>query len=474
MDSRYPRGVTGAVLLFLGLTVLASLAVRPLRQPDESAHVAYAIAVAHGTIPRIDEKARPSIPGQRGTNVYTANHPPLYYVLVAGPLLAGINTGHPLLGLHLARLESVAFSAATVALTAVLAGLLVRRRPEVAVAAAAIFATVGTFIVTSAQVYNDSLATLLSIAVLLATLNVIRSGLRTGSCLLLVLTAAAAVATRISNAEVAVIAAIGLIVTGVRERAIRRGVAWTAALAAGCLASSGWFYLLNQARYGHLTGRGETSQQPRDVLSFLFSPGSYAGIVRGSYGTLYADRVFAWSNPLTVAGLLVIWGLAGLGLLYRLRKPPTVSAGSALVAAHCLACLGYLAWWVHLGGAPSLRYVLPAVPVLAVALAALLLGLPGGRVWAGLAVTGQVVLALCLIARLAGRWTGAGFWNVFPAALGRAGIPQPTLVTVLLLLAVACGWLLCLRAFLDIANGHPEAAAGGRAAKIATCEVARD
>lgn len=434
--------------MFLGLAVLSSLATEPFRPPDESNHTAYAIAVGHGTIPHKGKAGWREIPGQHETNLYTADHPPLYYVLVAGPLLVGIHTGHPLLGFHLARFESAVFSAGTVALTAVLAGMLTRRR-ETVVGSAAIMATVGVFVWVSSLVYNDSLATLLSIAVFLATLNVVRSGLKAQGCVLLVAAAAAAMTAHAANAEVVGIAAIGLVVAGVRHGTLRRGIGWIAAMAAACFAASGWFYLLNQARYGHLTGRTRTWLAPRSVTSFLFSPGTYAHLAGKTYDDVSGlDGVLTWSNALTVVVLIAIWAVTALGILWRLPTLRVRSAEAVLVAAHCLAVLLYVAWWVHLGGRANIRYLFPALPVVAVVVAAAVMSLPRGRQLAALVVTGQLLLSLCFLAKLPVQWTGSGFWNAFPAALGRAGVPLPTLVTAVLMLIVVGGWSLCLREML--------------------------
>lgn len=472
-------GVLGAVLLFTGLAVLSSLAVPPFRSADESAHVAYAIAVGHGEIPSRYDYLPAQIPGQRDpTHVYTANHPPLYYALTSGALLLGIEIRNPLLGLYLARTESVLFSTATVALTAALAAtLLGRRRPEIVVAAAAM-ATVGAFVFASSLVYNDSLATLLNLAVLIGTLVVLRDGLRPRAGVLLVLAAAAAMAARASNAEIVALAGLGLIAAGAihaRRRwvGVARGIGWAAAMGAACFAATGWFYLLNLARYGHLTGRiagvfdpyspvytAHGYPYPGGAGPFLVSPVSYLRLIRDTYGDLLGvERILPWSNPVTIAGLIAIWSLMALGALWSLRRPKPLrphrvrpvrvrQAFIALVTLHCVACVAYVAWWVGVGGYPHIRYLFPVLPVIAVAIAVAVTALPGGRAWAMLVVAVQVVLSLAYLAKLPAQWTGEGIWNVYPAAFAKAGVVAPTPVTAGLLLLVACGLLLCGRAIL--------------------------
>ncbi|HVX43976.1 MAG TPA: hypothetical protein VHC49_08810 [Mycobacteriales bacterium] len=464
-------GVFGACILILCLAGLSSLGVAPFRSPDESAHVAYAVSIGHGTIPRKDEPGPRVIPGEHADRIYTADHPPLFYILITGPLLLGIHTGHPLLGLHLARFESILFSTGTVILTAALAGILLGgRRPEVAVTSAAVVATLGAFDFTSSQVYNDSLGALLSLSVLLATLLALRDGLRTGRCLLIVLTATLAIATRASNAEIVALAAAGLVAAGAvhdtrRWRGAAVGALWVGVMGAVCFAAVGWFYLLNQSRYGHLTGRTQLWLAPRSVSSFLLSPSSYVNLGEQTFANLAGVEhrgVLPWMLPTLQGGVIAIWSLTGVGLLWWLRhrprlRPPRVSQLlMLLVVVHALAGLLYVAWWVHLGGRPNVRYLFPALPVVAVALARAVAGLPGGRFWAVLVVTMQFVMSAGYLAKLPAQWAGTGLWRAYPAALDQAGVPAPAVVTIGLLIGAIGGWLLCTRAILTVAPAEPD------------------
>lgn len=453
-------GVCGAVLLFLALALLSALATPPYRSSDEAPHAAYAVAVGHGTIPHRTQQVRSEIPGGPHQIIYTANHPPLYYALVTGPLLLGIHVGYPVLGLHLARIESALFSAGTVALTAVLAGMLTGRR-ETAVAAAAIMATLGAFVSISSFVFNDSLATLLSLAVLLATLVVLRNGPRPRSCALLVVGAAAAITTRASNVEILAVAAVGLLAAGFIHGGRIRAVGWVLGMVAACAAASGWFYALNQERYGHLTGRAHLFTEYRRpsvgaIASFVSSPRTWGDLAWQTYGDLnHLEHTLTWSNGLTSGGLIAIWSLTGVGVLWRLRRlrgSRRPGPATALVVLHCALGLAAVIWWLGVGGRAHIRYVFPLLPVVAVVIAAAVLGLAGGRFLAVLVVTVQLVLSLVYLAKAPAQWTHTGIWNAYPAALGRAGLPVPTLFTVVVLLLAAAGWLLCTRALLTRAE----------------------
>ena len=122
-------GVIGAVLAFFAMGIAQTLVAKPFLPADESNHAAYALSVSRGHLPRIDAPVRSELPGQRkGSLNFVANHPPLYYVLVAPALRFAIESGHPRLGITLARLETVLLSAGAVVLTALLAAALTRRR----------------------------------------------------------------------------------------------------------------------------------------------------------------------------------------------------------------------------------------------------------------------------------------------------------------------------------------------------------
>ncbi|HVX43236.1 MAG TPA: hypothetical protein VHC49_05110, partial [Mycobacteriales bacterium] len=199
-------GVIGALVAFLSLAGLSALATEPFRSADETAHTAYAIEVGHGHLPTRQTEVSRDIPLQHGGKIYVASHPPLYYLLIAPPLTWGLERGTPLTGFYLARLETILMSLGTIALTAYLATVLFRGgRPDLAVAAAGLLATTGVFAFTSSFIYNDALSTFFSTALIAGTVLVLHRGLRPGPGLLVVLSGAAAVATRSSNAPLVVV-----------------------------------------------------------------------------------------------------------------------------------------------------------------------------------------------------------------------------------------------------------------------------
>ncbi|MBL7496832.1 hypothetical protein I6A84_36865 [Frankia sp. CNm7] len=266
-------GVIGASLVFAALASLTALATPPFSSADEAQHASYALDVADGTLPLISTPVRSRIPGMPGLPAgcvvtpdrakaglaaaratwlddsrqrpvpnsvareiaaapgmpdcardlirsntaltYTANHPPLFYGLQAVPLTIGIDHGHPIGGFRAARLLNVAIGVAALVAVAWLVRELVPTRPDLAVATAALLGTVGMFVNSSAQLYNDALAVCTIIAALAATVALLRRGgsparLACFGCAVL-----AATATRASGllAAAVLLPAAGLAVT---------------------------------------------------------------------------------------------------------------------------------------------------------------------------------------------------------------------------------------------------------------------
>ena len=84
------RSLRGILLVFLALGLYQVLALKPFRPLDEPRHAGYALYLADGKLPKVSDP----LPHQRlgirhlGSRniVAAANHPPLYYLMVALPL----------------------------------------------------------------------------------------------------------------------------------------------------------------------------------------------------------------------------------------------------------------------------------------------------------------------------------------------------------------------------------------------------
>ena len=138
-------GVAISITLFVLLSGLHALSVPLYEPPDEASHVGYAVELLHGRLPVITDRIRADgVPGMQAElagrdpvrkTVWTANHPPLWYALIAGPIWLGMKLGPSHGGIKAVRLLAIAFGALALLLVAMLARELVPGRPQIAVAA---------------------------------------------------------------------------------------------------------------------------------------------------------------------------------------------------------------------------------------------------------------------------------------------------------------------------------------------------
>ncbi|MBO0843753.1 MAG: DUF2142 domain-containing protein, partial [Nocardioides sp.] len=162
-------------LLLLGvlaftMSAQVAIAMPPLFKADERAHAAYAIALAQGTLPTIDTdipddavqypQLADSLFGQDEAHrdIWTANHPPLYYAMAVPLVWLGNAIGHPGLTLLGMRLLNALGFALTVVLVGLLAGELLPRRRAVPVIAAAMAVGCGSVTFIGGAIYNDGWA----------------------------------------------------------------------------------------------------------------------------------------------------------------------------------------------------------------------------------------------------------------------------------------------------------------------------
>ncbi|WP_198946188.1 hypothetical protein [Pseudofrankia asymbiotica] len=270
--------------------------------------------------------------GPRGVHsntqlTYTANHPPLFYAIQSVPLTTGIHSGHPIAGFHAARLLNVGFGIAALAALAWLVRELVPARPDLAVGAAAVMGTVGMFVNSCGQLYNDGLSLVTIIASLAATVALLRRGPSATRLLCLAVAVLAAAATRASGL---VEAGLLLPVAGIavalhtrgRWRRLGFGIATVAGGAAVVCAGVGWFYWRNIQLYGDLTASGliakmfPISEKPMTADEILHSRVFAWAIYRGFYGR---PRLLSDGRDLTDGPKLVLLVLAAGLTLAALR-----------------------------------------------------------------------------------------------------------------------------------------------------------
>jgi hypothetical protein len=432
-------GVGGAVLAFVMLAGLW-LWVPVYGPPDEASHVAYARELGHGRLPRIDTpisgrgdlRLTQELSGRDASHrtIWTANHPPLYYALVAAPVRAGLDSGHPVRGVLAARLVSVGLSALGLIALAYVVLQLAPGRPRLAVAATGLVALLPSFISISARVYNDSLAFLTATLAIAATVVFVVRGPSAARLAAVAAGAGLAALTRASGLLVAGLAALAVLVAvwrtgeGSAQRRLGRAVAWAGTVGAVVAAVAGWFYLRNLSLYGDLTGSAALLDQfgrsPRIPMGGLLTD---LGFWRLQQRRLWDVTNLLQGTDVRIARQLWLLGLvpvAGLVLVgvSRLVRPAGGGArpdpGRTVAVGLCVALLGLLqlsqVQFVSAGGGGHVRYLFPGLVTVGLAAAAGLAALPGGR-------RGLPVVAMLLAMATVNLWL---WWPYFAF-----GIAQP-------------------------------------------------
>ena len=475
-------GVGGAVLVFATLATLYAFAIPTYRPPDEASHVAYARELSHGRLPTIETPISAEGDERLGRllslrdavhkTIWTANHPPLYYALVAPPLRIGLDSGHPIGGVHAARLLTVGLAALGLVLLAYVVLQLAPGRPQLAVAATGLAALVPSFVIVSGVVYNDALAFLTSTATVAASVVFVLRGPSAARLAAVAATASAAMLTRASGLLVVGVAGVAVLVgvwragDGWMAQRLGRAAIWSAAVGAAAVAVSGWFYLRNLRLYGDLTASsallerfGRTSGGTiRGLLtSFPFWRVQQQRLWDVTYNLPRAGEGI--SRQLWLLGLLPLAGLllAGAGWLARRRRgAPRPDPGRVIAVALCVLLLGLLQLsvlqFVSGGGAAHVRYLFPGLVTIGLAAAVGLTALPGGR-------GGLPVAAMLLAMTAINLW----LWQRYLHAINVPDRPELLVAAVPLLLVGLGLQLVALRRLRPGASAEPARSLNDRA-----------
>lgn len=452
-------GLAGVLVAFVGLGALYAATVPKFLPADETSHVGYALVLGRGDLPRLDSRVPDEIPGlalqyEVRREIYTANHPPLFYVPTAVPLRVGVATDHPVLGLLAARLLSVAMTAVAGAAVWWTARVLLPRHPDVAVLAAALTLLLPAVPRFAGVVYNDGFSMAVAALAVLAGTRALVLGPSARRVAAVAAAAAALTLTRAvgipASLLVAGTLALAVLVHDPRPTARRlgRAVAAGALVVAVAAVCSGWFWLRSRHLYGDLTGSDVNLARfgygPRGTtVELLPDPHWAQTLARQLWGRVYDTAEYAvgrWALP----GLAVV-GLSALGavrlvvdgtrrqsgrLSDRWRSWTPVERGRALlwpvlggwVALLYVSTVSYIA----AGGGIHGRYLLPGLPAAALLAATALAAVPPRRWgWApALTVTILVLTGVQWAARLAddlrpdATWWGAAMTDLAGAANG--------------------------------------------------------
>jgi hypothetical protein len=467
-------GVVGAIVTFLCIGVLFVYAVPPFVPADESSHAGYALRVTDGEIPKVDELVEVELPGQRPTRYFTANHPPLYYVL-AGPVLRwGRDSGHPFAGIRVTRGLSVLLGGAGVVLAALFAGIVLRafrtgerRRAQAMVLVAGLVATVPTYVFTASFIHNDMLGVATLVLAYVGAAAALVDRPRPGNVAVAAVGSALTMATRFSGLGIVALCCGALACAGLWRTtgSLRRRLLNAAGLAlvpvATVLVTSGWFYLRNKREYGDFAGINGNIEFLHRVdkytpLSYLTDPQTLPDLfVRtenaGGWGSF---PYFGWYERKVLALVVAVVAVgAVLGLVRFVRSrgwsgvqwPQLAVVG--FVVAMPLVAVVQLAGFVAQTGAPHPRYLFGVLPAIAIGVALALLAFRGR--WGAMLGVAIVAVQAAVTVTTVGRWirirTDAA--PVHPLtelrdALGAGGVGRPRTVLGVLLAGALVGLVL--------------------------------
>lgn len=397
------RWQTLALLLVALGGPIAYLAASPIYSSgDEAAHVDYAYQVWNGALPVFEHGLElQNTTGTRPPVQWTAQHPPLLYLLLApvvGPLA---DAGHVEMAGMAARLVVCVLAVALVFAVRWFTRLALPAAPEVATLAALVTGLSVWFIRLGGSVYNDILAALtitLAATSLLATARAPSWKPFTA----FVLSLCAASLTRVSLLPLCLILLVGMFAYRSWHQKLPLLRAATPPFFAGCcvLIASGWFYLRNFSLTGSVTGGhpewaiANISREPRPVLEVAADPAFWSKMLQ-QFATPTFDSVPWLLLPsLGTIGLFLIPLGAGILMGLRRRRPAVDRLAFGLIIASC--CMVAAMQITHVAGAGGTnpRYFFALIPFLAPLLA---LGL-WRTSWRWWALGGWVITRLALFA----------------------------------------------------------------------------
>ncbi|WP_370326388.1 hypothetical protein [Euzebya sp.] len=483
--ARATVGVLAVLVVFLAAGALHAYATPPFAPPDETAHVAYALALAEGEIPRIDEFPEDlPIPGMpEGLSIWTANHPPGSYAILSLPLRIGIAQGDPLDGFWWARLTNVAAAGLALVLVGRIAATVLPHRPRVVVGATALAGLWPYSVQVAGTAYTDGIALAGTMSLTCAAVAVLCRGPSRWRLLGLVVLSAVAALMRAPSAVMVVLAGLAWgvanLVHGRNGLARRwlRGIGGGLLIGAAAAAAAGWFYLHNLDVYGDPTGSAALFElhlrEPRgEFADILFRAHDYRFHVYQLWNRYEGLPPLPRSlmPPDTILAVYRAVGLALIGavvagthrvvasipaLATRARVRPRALDGGRVAAWTLL-----ITWWAALfammiqfvsgGGAPHARYLWPGAAGfgLVLAVGAEVIRMPrieppaGIRRWRDQAIPSVPIALPLAVAGLL--WGNADTWLRYLELAGlRSGPDLPSAATAVLADAgfAAPGWL---------------------------------
>lgn len=257
-------GLVGVLSMFLLVGLWQAIVLPPYTPLDEPRHAAYPLVLSQGRLPTMSDElpaeAMEMKPLKRANTIMSANHPPLYYAIVAAPIVIGSRTHHMTAGIKVARVLTLLLAAAGLVFIFRALRRLTPRRPAIALAATAFTAAVPAYVNCTAVVMNDALAFLATAALYDAGLAILLGGLNKRRWIYfyawLGVAALSRFTTLLASAPAVLAVCLAVLVhdpAQLAKRLLRATAAGLTAIAV-VVAASGYFYWRNYRLYGDLTG----------------------------------------------------------------------------------------------------------------------------------------------------------------------------------------------------------------------------
>jgi hypothetical protein len=447
------RLVPAAVLAAILASLVQALLSPPLHTGDETAHLDYAYQVWTGHLPVFEDglvltPEAGSVPPVQ----WAAQHPPLYYLVLApvvGPLVEG---GHVVAAVYAARGLNVLGAGLLVLVAAWAARRAVPASPLVAPVTALVVGTTAWVARVGGSGYNDIFAALLTTWLLGLAAGAVRSGLTWPRAAGLIVVSALCLGSRLHTMVMvgvlvaAVLAGVVLRTAGlrgVRGEAVRAAVV-ALGVPAAVVATSGWFYLRNVALTGSVTGghpdwaAQNLDRVVRPVPDVLADAGVWTRLLAVFGHDQLPDAAVVLLLLVAPAALAAV---AGLRTVRDARLPATGRADVVILATGATAVAATLAMqlvYTAGGGSPHPRYLLPVIGILAMLVAQGLVStrrwLPwAAGLWCAVPLIDQAIWIVVSTPRYAGPWPDgslsvAGAWAAWGAACVAVAVAVACLV----------------------------------------------
>jgi hypothetical protein len=440
-------GIAGLALTALCATAAFAAVLAPLGSADEVAHIDYAYQVWHGHLPVFEHGLAWHPPAPRPPVQIEAQHPPLFYLLLA-PVVGPIaDSGHWVAAVMAGRAICVLIAVgAVLALAWAGSQMTTRNRTAWAIVVPAVVTPVRPFLAAGGSVYNDDLQLgLIALAIGLAVL-IIRNGPTRTRIILAAGIGALGMLSRAQFGATLVLLAAAVFVGAWRTAKIdrRRKLLRAALLAAVPLVSAavvaGWFYVRNKRLTGtfegshYAWGHEHLGRNARSIWKVLTRDKFW----NGQIGLIEQSKQDAHPVYLLMAAVAALTvGATAVAVVRMRRRPEAVQVAVFLILA-VLAVATFVAevQYISAGGGLNSRYLLPAILPLGCFIAVGIIALP--RLLSVVALLAYFAVAWTLFVRwVADQHTGGQeLWS------GRTPANVPWLAVVLGLVGLIAGLLL--------------------------------